>query len=437
MKYCSANNPANVTDFRNAVLRSIAEDGGLFMPAAIPAMSPGLIRALPGLTLPEIALKALSGYVGDMPKSDLQHIVAQAFNFDAPLIALDHSLFVLELFHGPTLAFKDFGARFLAQCLAFFNKDENRELLILAATSGDTGSAVANSFYGKAGIKVGLLYPGGMVSRIQEQQLTTIGGNIHAFEVQGTFDDCQRLVKCAFADPEIRSRCNLSSANSINIARLLPQSVYYFHAWGQLQKHTGAEHAIFTVPSGNFGNLTAGLIASISGLPVKRFIAALNANAVFMTYLEQGRYEPRPTIKTLSNAMDVGDPSNFARLSALFKNDLHTFRRRIFSESATDAETMESIRHIHQKYGYMIDPHGAVGCCALDKFRKQTSDKTPAIVLETAHPAKFSNIVEKALHIQPEMPARLSACLEKQKQATQISGQFEEFKEALIGMVNT
>lgn len=432
MDYYSTNDPGHIGGFRTAVLRGIAGDGGLFMPAEIPVLPAGFIGNLPDLTLPEIGFKVISGFAGGIPEGELRRIIERAFTFDAPLVRLDETLSILELFHGPTLAFKDFGARFLAQCLAFFNKDENKELLILVATSGDTGSAVAHSFHGAEGVRVGLLYPAGMVSRIQEQQLTTMGGNVRAFEVGGTFDDCQRLVKTAFADAELRSRCNLSSANSINIARLLPQSVYYYYAWGQLKKLSGEERPLFAVPSGNFGNLTAGVFASGAGLPVKRFIAALNANTVFWDYLERGSYRPRPAVKTLSNAMDVGDPSNFARLDAYFGHDVRAVRRSISCAWASDAETLAAMRGVYRRYGYILDPHGGVGCRALEEYRRRTGDKTPAIVLETAHPAKFGDIVEEALGLEVEVPERLAASLKKEKQATAVSGRYEDFKEALM-----
>jgi threonine synthase len=432
MNFFSINNPKNIVNFRTAVLRGIADDGGLYMPIHIPKLSPGFIETLPSLTLQEIALEVIYHFTDSISKNDLQNIIERAINFDAPLKVLSEKLSILELFHGPTLAFKDFGARFLTNVLAYFNKNEDKELIILVATSGDTGSAVANSFYEIGGIKVGLLYPSGMVSKIQEKQLTTMGKNIHAFEIEGTFDDCQCLVKMAFLDPDIKKKFNLSSANSINVARLLPQSFYYFYAYGQLKNILNQDQLIFTVPSGNFGNLTAGLIASRMGLPVNRFIAAVNANAVFPHYLRTGKYKPKAAIKTISNAMDVGNPSNFARVAALFNNDLDRIRRSIYSDSIKDHETMQTIQEIYKSFNYIIDPHGAVGCCALKKFNKSTQNSLHSIVLETAHPAKFADIVESALNMNVEIPNRLTECLIRQKKAFKISNQFKDFKIALL-----
>ena len=432
MKYYSTKNKNLSADFRTAVIHGIADDGGLFMPETIPQLPAGIIDSLHSQSLQEIGMQVVSRFAGDIEQSTLLKIIEQAINFEAPVKTLSQSLSILELFHGPTLAFKDFGARFLANSMAYFNKDEDKELIILVATSGDTGSAVASSFYGKQGIKVGLLYPSGMVSQIQEKQLTTMGNNIKAFEIEGTFDDCQRLVKTAFLDKHIKSKFNLSSANSINIARLLPQSFYYFYAYGQVKKSLGTTDVIFTVPSGNFGNLTAGLIAGKMGLPVKKYIAAVNSNTVFTEFLQDGIYKPRPAKKTLSNAMDVGDPSNFVRIEALYDKDVSKIRERIYSDSATDQDTIATIKSIHEKYKYIIDPHGAVGCFVNEKYRKIHPGSAHSIVLETAHPAKFADCVEPALNMKVEMPARLAACLDKEKNALKISSDFDTFKESLI-----
>ncbi|HEM48737.1 MAG TPA: threonine synthase [Caldithrix sp.] len=432
MKYYSTKNKKITANFRTAVINGIAEDGGLFMPEEIPQFPAGMMQSLPNQSLHEIGMQVISKFAGYMDQLSLLKIIEQAINFNAPVKTLSESLSILELFHGPTLAFKDFGARFLANAMAHFNKDEDKELIILVATSGDTGSAVASSFYGKEGIKVGLLYPSGMVSQIQEKQLTTMGKNIKAFEIEGTFDDCQRLVKTAFLDPNIKEKFNLSSANSINIARLLPQSLYYFYAYGQVKKNLGIDDVIFTVPSGNFGNLTAGLIAGKMGLPVKKYIAAVNSNTVFTEYLQNGVFKPRPARKTLSNAMDVGDPSNFVRIEALFDKNINRIRQHIYSDSATDQETIATIKSIYEQYKYIIDPHGAVGCFVNEKYRKINPGPAHAVVLETAHPAKFADCVEPALNMKIEMPARLAACLNKQKNALKISSDFNTFREGLI-----
>ena len=432
MKYYSTKNRNLSTDFRSAVIHGIADDGGLFMPEEIPHLPSGMIESMPSQSLQEIGMQVISKFTGNIEQSVLLKIIEQAINFDAPVKTLSESLSILELFHGPTLAFKDFGARFLANALAYFNQDEDKELIILVATSGDTGSAVASSFYGKEGIKVGLLYPSGMVSQIQEKQLTTMGNNIKAFEIEGTFDDCQRLVKTAFLDQDIKTKFNLSSANSINIARLLPQSFYYFYAYGRVKKSLGVDDMIFTVPSGNFGNLTAGLIAGEMGLPVKRYLAAVNSNTVFTEYLQDGVYKPRPARKTLSNAMDVGDPSNFVRIEALYNKDVDRIRERIYSDSANDQDTVATIKSVYEKYKYIIDPHGAVGCYVDSKYKKINQDSVHSIVLETAHPAKFADCVEPALNMKIDMPARLAACLDKKKSAQKISSDFNTFKESLI-----
>jgi threonine synthase len=432
MKYYSTKNKNISADFHTAVINGIADDGGLFMPEKIPQLPAGMMESLHTQSLQEIGMQVISKFAGDMDPSALLKIVEHAINFDAPVKTLSESLSILELFHGPTLAFKDYGARFLANSLAYFNKEEDKELIILVATSGDTGSAVASSFYGKEGIKVGLLYPSGMVSQIQEKQLTTMGNNIKSFEIEGTFDDCQRLVKTAFLDKDIKARFNLSSANSINIARLLPQSFYYFYAYGQVKKTLGVNDVIFTVPSGNFGNLTAGLIAGKMGLPVKKYIAAVNSNTVFTEYLQDGIYKPRPAKKTFSNAMDVGNPSNFVRIETLYDKDVSKIRERIYSDSVTDQETIASIKSIHEKYNYIIDPHGAVGCFVNEKYKKLNPDSAHTIALETAHPAKFAECVEPALNMKVDMPARLAACLEKEKNAQKISSDFDTFKESLI-----
>lgn len=432
MKYYSTKNRSHFTDFRTAIINGIAEDGGLFMPEEIPALPQDIIDSLPNQSLQEIGMQVISKFTGDMDEAALLKIVEQAINFNAPVKTLSESLSILELFHGPTLAFKDFGARFLANSLGYFNKDEDKELIILVATSGDTGSAVASSFFEKEGIKVGLLYPSGMVSQIQEKQLTTMGDNIKAFEIEGTFDDCQRLVKTAFLDSDIKVKFNLSSANSINIARLLPQSFYYFYAYGQVKKNLGIDDLIFCVPSGNFGNLTAGLIAGEMGLPVQRYLAAVNVNTVFSEYLQDGVYRPRPACKTLSNAMDVGDPSNFVRIESLYQNDVNRIRERIYSDSASDQETITTIQFVYEQYNYIIDPHGAVGCFVDNKYKKINPDSAHSIVLETAHPAKFADCVEPALNMKIEMPSRLAACLDKKKNAQKISSDFNTFKESLI-----
>ena len=431
MKYFSTNDPDHIVDFRTAVMNGLAPDGGLYMPESIPQLKRDFFENLDNISLPEIGLHVINEFADNLSRVELEAIIYDAINFKAPLIELSDHTSVLELFHGPTLAFKDFGARFLARLMQRYHQNENKELIILVATSGDTGSAVANGFLGMDGIKVGLLYPSGMVSKIQEQQLTTIGGNVTAFEIDGNFDDCQRLVKTAFTDGILKKKYLMSSANSINLARLLPQTFYYFSAYGQSNCSIG-QKILLCVPSGNFGNLTAGLIAGKMGLPVAHYVAAVNANHVFTDYLASGLYHPHPAVKTLSNAMDVGDPSNFVRIVALYNKDVYRIRERIYSESVTDQNTIATIKSVYEKYKYIIDPHGAVGCYVNSKYKKINQDSVPSIVLETAHPAKFADCVEPALNMKIEMPARLAACLGKEKNAQKISSDFNTFKEALI-----
>jgi threonine synthase len=378
----------------------------------------------------EIAYEIAQKFVSDIGKSDLHSIITDAFDFAAPVKQLNDLDYILELFHGPTLAFKDFGARFLARILSRYVQNETKKIIILVATSGDTGSAVASGFYGIDGIEVGLLYPSGMVSDIQEKQLTTMGGNIHAFEVGGTFDDCQNLVKKAFLDQDLTSRFYMSSANSINVARLLPQSFYYMHASKQLADKEG--DVIFCVPSGNFGNLTAGLFAWSMGLPVKRFIAANNANKVFKKYLDTGNYEAKKAVKTISNAMDVGNPSNFVRIQDLFENSVEKIRTQIYSDSVSDAETKQTIKACYDRYQYILDPHGAVGLTVSNRYRSLNNEAGIIITLETAHPGKFADSVKDALQVDVQIPEALREAMVKEKKADKISTDYYEFKSVLM-----
>lgn len=426
MNYYSTKNKNTSRTFRDAVLNGIADDGGLYLPEEFPHLSQDFIDNVSSKSMLEIAYEVSRNFIDDIPDADLLKILQKTLTFDAPLVSLSDKRHILELFHGPTLAFKDFGARFLANIMSWYNKDENKELIILVATSGDTGSAVAQGFYGIEGIKVGLLYPSGMVSEIQEKQLTTIGGNVQAFEVQGTFDDCQALVKQAFADADLKDKFTLSSANSINIARLLPQSFYYFRAYGQLQNPS--PNLRICVPSGNFGNLTAGLMARAIGLPVDKFIAAVNANRSFPDYLQSGEFTARKAVATLSNAMDVGNPSNFDRIYTMFNGDRKAISQVIESVSVTDDETIGVIKEVYEKYQYIIDPHGAVGY----KAAEELAPDTETVIFETAHPAKFLDTVKNALNIDVEIPRRLAEQLHKKKSAMQIAKDFEAFKDAVF-----
>jgi threonine synthase len=389
-------------------------------------LSAGFIDDIREKSIQEVGFEVCRPFIDDMSDANLEDILEKTLAFDAPLVSLSDTRHILELFHGPTLAFKDFGARFLANTMSWYNKDENKELIILVATSGDTGSAVAQGFYGIEGIKVALLYPSGMVSEIQEKQLTTIGGNVSAFEVEGTFDDCQALVKQSFADSGLKESFNLSSANSINIARLLPQSFYYFRAYAQLPE--SQTDVRFCVPSGNFGNLTAGLMARKMGLPINNFIAAVNANRSFPDYLLKGEFEPRKAIATLSNAMDVGNPSNFDRIHTMFDGDKEAISALIKSISINDKETVAAIQEVYEKYNYIIDPHGAVGYKAAEEIAGDDS----TIIFETAHPAKFLNTVKDALQVEVEIPERLAQQLHKEKSALKIPKDFSSFKETLL-----
>ncbi len=432
MKFYSTKNHIHKVDLREAIYKGIADDGGLFLPEEIPPLPSSFFEKSDRLTFKEIAFEASHNLLkNDLPKNDLKDIICRAIDFDAPLVRLNEDINILELFHGPTLAFKDFGARFMAELLSYFNNGSKKEVTILVATSGDTGSAVANGFYETEGINIIILYPSQKVSIIQEKQLTTLGKNITALEVKGSFDDCQRLVKSAFADSEIKSKLNLSSANSINFARLLPQSFYYFYAYAQLKRKQ--KKLIFSVPSGNFGNLTGGIIAKKMGLPVSKFIAALNSNDVFLRYLKSGIFRAKPSVKTISNAMDVGNPSNFARVFDIYNKDHILIKEEIYAASFNDSATIEAIKEVRDKFNYIVDPHGAVGYLALNKYigEKKLKDYN-GIILETAHPAKFSDIMEDALNYKIPVPERLKKSLEKEKESYLISNKFEDFKEFLI-----
>ncbi|MDW8465408.1 MAG: threonine synthase [Chloroherpetonaceae bacterium] len=426
MRLYSSNRKVPSVSLQEAVLQGLAADSGLFMPEHIPVLPAEFFRRLPSLSIHDIAFEVLQPFVGGaIPPDELSSMLKRTFNFDAPLVELAENLYALELFHGPTLAFKDFGARMLAEWLRYFLRKEKRPLLVLVATSGDTGSAVGHAFLGMPNTYVVLLYPSGKVSTIQEQQLTTIGGNVVAVELLGTFDDCQRLVKMAFLDSDLRTQFLLSSANSINIARLLPQMVYYFRAVAQLRR-PDLPTAI-AVPSGNFGNLTAGLFAKRMGLPVQMFIAATNQNDVVPTYLRTGRFEPRPSQRTLSNAMDVGNPSNFARMTELYPT-LDAMRQDLFGISFSDEETARAIQQLYQRYGYLSEPHGAIGYLGLCAYAEQQPMPMNRIFLATAHPAKFADIVEPLLSVKIEVPARLNAALNKPKQAVRLPNDFSTFK---------
>lgn len=421
MRFYSTNNKNIFFDFRTAVLRGLAPDGGLFMPERIPRLSENFFDEIHALSLQEISFRAASAILrDDIPENELHEIVQRALRFEIPLRKLGEDLFVLELFHGPTLSFKDIGARFMAEVVAYFGKARGEKIMILTATSGDTGSAVAQAFAGAPNVPVVILYPKGKVSEVQEQQIATLGGNICALEVEGAFDDCQRLVKQAFADKEIVARTHATSANSINVARLIPQTFYYFWAYAQLSS-IGADdrEIVMSVPSGNFGNLTAGLIAKQMGLPVLKFVAATNVNDIVPAYLRTGEFRPKPSLHTLSNAMDVGNPSNFARVLDLYHGDRERLAKDVFAASFTDAQTKTAMRDVNKRDNYVLEPHGAVGYLGLMEYRKSfgSTGAGVGIVFETAHPAKFPEVVREVTGRDIPPPAAISAQLKKKKRS--------------------
>lgn len=432
MRYLSTHGKSPAVSFRDALFRGLAPDGGLYVPEEFPQVSPATLDTLHLHSLQSLGEQILSSLIDEIPSHELAVITQRAWNFSIPLVQLSDRLFLLELFHGPTLAFKDVGARFMAEALSYFLVQENREITIIVATSGDTGSAVAHGFYNTPNITVCILYPSGKVSRLQEQQMTTLGGNIRAIEVAGTFDDCQRLVKQALADPELVRMCNLTTANSINIGRLLPQIVYYAWALSQLRSQQKGAVPTVVVPSGNFGNLTAAVYAKALGLPIAHFVAATNVNDVVPHYLETGTFTPRPSLQTLSNAMDVGNPSNLARLQALYWNDVDRMRDEITAMRVSDEETLEEIRRTYDRTRYIADPHTAVGIAAARRYLDRKGAATPLVLAATAHPAKFPEIIEQALGLQIPLPQPLQDALQRPKQSVSIEPTFADLKALLM-----
>ena len=426
MRYYSTNGKAPLASLREAVVNGLAPDRGLYMPERIKPMPKAFFRDLPKLDLPETAFAVATNFFGeDVDPEALERIVYGALNFRIPVVEVSSRICSLELFHGPTLAFKDVGARFMARLLAYFNQDESREVNVLVATSGDTGSAVANGFLGVEGVRVFVLYPKGRVSPIQECQFTTLGQNITALEIDGSFDDCQALVKAAFLDADLRGRMCLTSANSINVARFLPQAFYYFWGYAQMQQKGRGEDLVICVPSGNFGNLCSALFAVRMGLPVKRMIAANNRNDVFFKYLQTGQYIPRPSIATLANAMDVGDPSNFARILDLYDGDWNAIRAFLSGQSVDDDTILSTIRDCRWQTGYILDPHGA---CAYRALADGLRDGENGLFCETAHPAKFKDTVEEATDQPVGIPGRLAAFMRGEKKSVPLPADFQAFK---------
>ncbi len=430
MKYYSTNKNSELASFKEATIRGQAPDKGLYFPEAIPQVDRGLIGNIKELSNETIAFNVIKPYVGDeIDEKDLLRIVSETVNFPIPLVNVNDGIFSLELFHGPTLAFKDVGARFMSRCLGHFLKDEKKKVTVLVATSGDTGGAVANGFYNVPGVDVVILYPSGKVSPVQEKQLTTLGKNITALEIEGTFDDCQKMVKQAFADADINQKLFLTSANSINIARWLPQQFYYFFAYKQWDYKRYPP--VICVPSGNFGNICAGILAKQSGLPIDHFIAACNINDVVTEYLHTADFKPQTAKPTLSNAMDVGDPSNFIRILEMFHHRFPELKNNLSSFSVTDNETLETIKKVFVEYNYTLDPHGAVAYLALEKYLKDHPDMS-GIFLETAHPVKFPDAVERATGKKTEIPVSISSILQLEKQCTKMSATYQLFKNFLL-----
>jgi threonine synthase len=431
MRYYSTQKQSPAVSLKEAVVKGLAPDRGLYMPETIGQLPSSFFNKIEEMNLTSIAQTVAHSFFGeDIPQQELDAIVADTLSFEIPLRQVEENIWVLELFHGPTFAFKDVGARFMARMLSYFvKKQQQDEVKVLVATSGDTGSAVANGFLGVEGIRVFVLYPSGKVSDIQEAQFTTMGQNITALEVDGTFDDCQALVKNAFMDEELNLKLRLTSANSINVARFLPQSFYYFHAWAQLKQHHPAARTVISVPSGNLGNLTAGLFAKRMGLPVERFIAANNRNDVFREYLLSGKYSPRSSVQTIANAMDVGAPSNFDRILDLYGHDHRAITGDISAYRYNDEEIQETIRETKQRTGYLLDPHGACGYLAL---KEGLQPGETGIFLATAHPAKFKETVEECTGEALEIPDGLAAFMQGKKQAMPLPNDFNLFKKALF-----
>ena len=433
MKYYSTNKKVSGVSLQDAVVKGLAEDKGLFMPDSIKALPQSFFDSIETMSFQEIAYTVADAFFGeDVEAEALKKIVYETLNFDVPLVHVADNIYSLELYHGPTLAFKDVGGRFMSRLLGYFiQKQGENNVKVLVATSGDTGSAVANGFLGVEGIHVYVLYPKGLVSPIQECQFTTLGQNITALEVDGTFDDCQALVKSAFMDDELNAKLKLTSANSINVARFLPQSFYYFYAYAQLKKLGKATDVVMCVPSGNFGNITAGLFAKKMGLPVKRFIAANNRNDIFLQYLKTGVYTPRPSVSTIANAMDVGDPSNFARVLDLYSGSHAAISTEISGVSYNDKQIADSLKNCYQETGYLLDPHGAVGYRAL---RDGLAVNEIGVFLETAHPAKFLETVEGIIGKKVEIPLKLQEFMKGEKKSLPLSKDFETFKKYLMSL---
>ncbi len=431
MKFYSTNNSKHQVSLAEAVIKGLAPDQGLYMPEKIPTLSPEFIEKLPELSFREIGYEVISAiFSEDLSKDQIHELVEHTLTFDAPLVKVEEDVFSLELFHGPTLAFKDFGARFCSKLMSMLLGGSDKKVRVLVATSGDTGSAVANGFLGVEGVEVIILFPKGKVSELQEKQFTTLGQNITSLEVDGVFDDCQKMVKEAFLDQELNEKLLLTSANSINIARWIPQALYYFYAYSCLPKN--GKKVVFAVPSGNFGNIAAGILAQRMGLPIDQFVAATNVNKVVPEYLRGADFKAKASIQTISNSMDVGNPSNFPRLLALYGKSEESLKSHVKGYFYTDTETVEVMQEV-KKSGYILDPHGAVGYKGLKDFMSENPGYQ-GVFLETAHPGKFRETVEKALDIKLTLPERLAAFMEGEKKVEALGNDFEEFKGYLMSL---
>lgn len=429
MKYYSLNGHENKVSFQEAVVKGIAPDRGLYFPENIQPLPKDFFENIIQYSNIEIAQKSIEQFIGDeIPKQELKKILETVLDFDFPVVPITKNIATLELFHGPTMAFKDVGARFMAQCLGYFNQDNNREVTVLVATSGDTGGAVANGFLGVEGVKVVILYPKGRVSEIQERQLTTLGQNITALEVNGSFDDCQDMVKTAFLDKDIKEYRQLTSANSINVARWLPQLFYFLFAYKQIKAQNNNKDIVFSVPSGNFGNICAGIVAHKLGMPVSKFVASVNVNDTVVRYLDTAKYEPKSSVATISNAMDVSNPSNFIRIEKLFDNHFQTLKASFTAYSFDDATTRKAMLEL-KELNYISDPHGAVGYLGLEKYELQ--DNEQGIFLETAHPIKFLDVVKETLDVEPELPSQIQKVMDKEMIKIPTNN-YQDLKEYLI-----
>jgi len=427
LKYISTNKQSETITFQEAVLSGMPFDNGLYMPQKIPRFNKKILDNLKQFKFEEISFLIAKQFIEDEINDEILYdIINKTIQFDAPIVKLENKKYILELFHGPTFAFKDFGARFMARTMEYFVRDYDNDLNILVATSGDTGSAVADGFYNVQGINVIVLYPSGKVSDIQEKQMTTLGNNIYTLEVEGTFDDCQSLVKQGFLDKELRRSINITSANSINISRLIPQTFYYF--WGVIQLPTGSRK-VFSVPSGNFGNVAAAIISKKMGLPIDTLIASTNSNDAVPKYLNNYKYVPKPSIETISNAMDVGDPSNIQRINQIYNNNPKDILNDMYSWSFSDSETIESIRNTYEKFNYIADPHTAVGILGYEKYIKEVSDNQIGVILSTAHAAKFKNVIKDDIDFTIDIPNSLKKVLTKKKLSIKIQNSYNHLKE--------